>query len=213
MGVAELVKELAKDRAFYDSSGGGVTLSGGEPLAQAGFATAVLQRLKEMGIGTGLDTCGFAPEESLRQAVRATDVLLFDLKFIDRESHAAFTGQPNELILRNIILARALRDNGEARPRIWIRTPLIPGATATEDNITAIGRFIASHLDGALERWELCAFNNLCREQYKRLGMEWAYAKTPLYRRVELETMAEWARSTGVDPSRVFVTGATRESP
>ncbi len=208
--VDALAEELAKDRAYFESSGGGVTLSGGEPLAQSGFAIALLQRLKEKGIATALDTCGFAATEGMGQALRSTDTLLFDLKIMDRVSHMAFTGQPNELILKNVLLARTLREAGETGARLWIRTPLIPGATATRENIVAIGAFIAEHLDGVLERWELCAFNNLCREQYRRLGMEWAYAETPLYDTSQLDEISGWARASGVDPSRVAVTGAAR---
>ncbi len=210
VSVPALVEELSKDRAYYESSGGGVTLSGGEPLAQSVFTTALLRRLKEKGIGTALDTCGFAAADVFTRALNEADVLLFDLKIMDRESHIAFTGQPNEPILQNMLLARRLRETGEAGVRLWIRTPLIPGATATRENLNGIGRFIARHLDGMLERWELCAFNNLCREQYRRLGMEWAYAETPLYETSQLEEIAGWARASGVDPSRVAVTGATR---
>ncbi len=69
----------------------------------------------------------------------------------------------------------------QTRPfELWIRTPLIPGATTSEENLQAIGRYLADTLNGSISRWELCAFNNLCRDQYKRLGMEWAYAQTPL---------------------------------
>jgi pyruvate formate lyase activating enzyme len=212
IGVNALVSELVKDRAFFESSGGGVTLSGGEPLAQAGFATAILKRLKAAGIETALDTCGLATRECFRQALRETDTLLFDIKFIDPQAHASFTGQSNELILANICQARAFQDAENSHLRIWVRTPLIPGATATEKNLAAIGGFLAENLDGALERWELCAFNNLCREQYTRLGRSWDYAATPLYARDELDSMAAWARSTGIDPARVAITGAARES-
>ncbi|MGA2641270.1 MAG: glycyl-radical enzyme activating protein [Spirochaetia bacterium] len=210
VGAAALAAELIKDRAFYESSGGGVTLSGGEPLAQAAFVSAVLHVLKEQGILTALDTCGFAPADSLERLLPDLDLVLYDLKAIDPASHRAFTGQTNELILRNLMsLQAACRKNGD-RPRLWIRTPLIPGATATAENIRAIGSFLAEHLDGTMERWELCAFNNLCRDQYKRLGILWAYAETPLMSRGELQECADQARSSGIDPDLVTVSGAAR---
>jgi pyruvate formate lyase activating enzyme len=205
-----LAGELARDLAFYESSGGGVTLSGGEPLAQPAFAAALLRSLKRRGIPTALDTCGFASEECLNGVLPDADLLLFDVKALDPSLHKVFTGQSNEVILKNLLsIPEARRRNG-GRPGLWIRTPLIPGATATADNLRAIGSFLAENLDGSIERWELCAFNNLCRDQYRRLGRRWAYADTPLMGRGELDELAGYARSSGMDPRLVSVTGAAR---
>ena len=211
VGVDALVADLLKDRAYYEASGGGVTLSGGEPLAQPGFSAAVLRALHERGISTAIDTCGFASTEALEAVLPHADLVLFDLKFIDSNMHEEFAGQANEPILRNLELVRSARHARGDRPRIWIRTPLIPGATATGENLRAIGTWIALHLDGAVERWELCAFNNLCRDQYRRLGIDWAYAGTPLVSRDSLDALADDARASGVDPALVTVTGAARE--
>ncbi len=93
---------------------------------------------------------------------------------------------------------------------LWIRTPLIPGATASDENLSAIGRYLAGHLDGTVARWELCAFNNLCRDQYTRLGLEWAYANTPLMTRLELAHCEQVAKASGFHPELVLATGATR---
>jgi pyruvate formate lyase activating enzyme len=209
VSVEELVAELERDRAYYDSSSGGVTLSGGEPLAQPAFAAAVTSALKQHGIATAIDTCGFASAGNLDQVMQDADLVLFDLKAIDDAAHRSFTGQSNEVILRNLRGIPAAR-TPRGLPRLWIRTPLVPGATATADNIHAIGSFLADHLDGVPERWELCAFNNLCRDQYTRLGLAWACAGTPLMSSDELEAMADAARSSGVDPGIVTVTGAAR---
>ena len=168
-----------------------------------------MHALKERGIPTAVDTCGFAAAESLAQVLPEADLVLYDLKTADDAAHRAFTGQGNDVILRNLRGIRAAR-NGLGRPRLWIRTPLIPGATATVDNLRGIGSFLADHMDGVPERWELCAFNNLCRDQYTRLGREWEYAMTPLMSPDELEAMAAAARSSGVDPRIVAVTGAAR---
>jgi pyruvate formate lyase activating enzyme len=205
-----LAMELIKDRAFYESSGGGVTLSGGEPLAQPAFTAALLRCLKEREISTALDTCGFASKECLERVLPDVDLLLFDVKVLDPSSHRALTGQSNEIILRNLLAIPEQQRRRRGEPRLWIRTPLIPGATATADNLRAIGCFLAGHLDGSLERWELCAFNNLCRDQYLRLGIRWAYAETPLMSRDELDELAEHARSSGIAPELVTVTGAAR---
>lgn len=79
---------------------------------------------------------------------------------------------------------------------LWIRTPLIPGATAHSENLQGIGAFLVQHLNGKVERWELCAFNNLCRDKYRRLGMEWKYQHTPLLTAEELAALTEAARSS-----------------
>ncbi len=211
VGVDALVAELLKDRAYYEASGGGVTLSGGEPLAQPGFSTAVLRALREQGISTAVDTCGCTSTEALDALLPHADLVLFDMKFLDSAVHKEYTGQSNEVILRNLELVRSTQRAHGGRPRLWIRTPLIPGATATAGNLQAIGAWIAGHLDGAVERWELCAFNNFCRDQYRRLGIDWAYADTPLMSRDSLDNLAVDARTSGVDPGLVTVTGAARE--
>ena len=98
-----------------------------------------------------------------------SDLVLFDLKEIDSDRHARFTGQPNERILANLrALAEQMR-SGPLPAELWIRTPLIPGATASEANIRGIGAFIARELAGVVARWELCAFNNLAADKYRRL--------------------------------------------
>jgi pyruvate formate lyase activating enzyme len=211
VGVDALVAELLKDRAYYEASSGGVTLSGGEPLAQPGFSTAVLRALRGRGISTAVDTCGFSSTEALEGMLPHADLVLFDLKFMDSSLHEEYTGQANTVILRNLELVRSAQRAHEGRPRLWIRTPLIPGATATGENLRDIGAWIAGHLDGAVERWELCAFNILCRDQYRRLGIAWAYADAPLMSRDSLDALADDARASGVDPALVTVTGAARE--
>jgi pyruvate formate lyase activating enzyme len=93
---------------------------------------------------------------------------------------------------------------------LWIRTPLIPGATFSDENLSALGCYLADHLDGTVSRWELCAFNNLCRDQYKRLGMEWSYAQTPLMTAGELTRCEQIAKASGFCPDLILATGATR---
>jgi len=210
MTVEQTLAELLKDRAYYEKSGGGVTLSGGEPTLQPDFSEALLRGLKAQGISTAIDTCGLASARTLDRLLHYTDLVLFDLKLFDPSLHREFTGLSNAQILENLDHIRdAIR--GQDHPiDLWIRTPLIPGATATQANLSAIGRHLASHLDGMVSRWELCAFNNLCRDQYTRLGLEWAYARTPLMTRDELSGWEGVARSSGFNPDLVIATGATR---
>jgi pyruvate formate lyase activating enzyme len=208
--VEEVLAELLKDRAYYEKSGGGVTLSGGEPTLQPDFAEALLRGLKEQGISTALDTCGLCSTRRLDRLLPYTDLVLFDLKFQDSNAHRKFTGVSNETILENLKHIRDFIDRQDHPIRLWIRTPLIPGATDAEENLSAIGGYLSDNFNGTVSRWELCAFNNLCRDQYTRLGLDWAYARTPLMTREELSRSEQIARASGFRPELVFATGATR---
>jgi pyruvate formate lyase activating enzyme len=210
VGLEELLSELLKDKVYYDKSGGGITLSGGEPLMQPKFAANLLRRLKENGVSTAVDTCGLCSAASLEMVLPYTDLILYDLKEIDPEKHRQYTGQDNRRILENLIF---LRDYLTARPAataLWIRTPLIPGATANRETVERVGKFIRDNLEGRVQRWELCAFNNLCRDKYRRLDMEWKYASTPLLSREELHELEQIAKQTGTNPDIISATGATQ---
>lgn len=176
---------------------------------QPAFALALLKALREKGVSTALDTCGLCQPEVLKRLAAETDLILFDLKLMDANAHRKWTGADNHRILENLHgLSGYLGEHPEKR--LWIRTPLIPGATFSEENITAIGAWLAEHLPGQVERWELCAFNNLCRDKYRRLGLEWSFAETPLLGQEEMDQAGKWAKGAGFDPARVFVTGAAR---
>jgi pyruvate formate lyase activating enzyme len=208
--VEALVGELLKDGAYYQASGGGVTASGGEPAMQPGFVADLFERLRAAGISTALDTCGLAPPRALARMLPHVDLLLFDLKEIDAARHREFTGQDNSAILQALLSVREYLAGSAPSTRLWIRTPLIPGATASRENLEGLGAWLAAHMDGLVERWELCAFNNLCRDKYRRLGLEWQFATTPLLAAEELDTWADIARRSGVRPEMVFASGATR---
>lgn len=210
VGVEALLAEVCKDRTYFETSGGGVTASGGEPMMQPEFVTAFMRRLKEAGISTALDTCGLASHKSLKKVLPYVDIVLFDLKEIDPHKHRAFTGQCNEVILDNLLFVRDYVKHTAPETRLWLRTPLIPDATATPENVTGLGAFIAQNLDGLVERWELCAFNNLCRDKYRRLGLAWPYGETPLLTAETLQTLEEHAQESGVAPDIVIATGPTR---
>jgi len=210
LSVGELVSELVKDRTYYDKSSGGVTLSGGEPTLQIRYLVELLARLKMEGIQTAVDTCGMCSAATLDRMLEHTDLILYDLKEIDSQRHKQYTGQPNELILENLqYIGRQLKERWPDK-RLWVRTPLITGVTATHENIQGIGRFIADQLADVVERWELCAFNNLCRDKYARLDQDWEYLDVSLLTQMELDNFAEAARNSGVRPDIVFATGATQ---
>ncbi len=203
-----LIAELIKDQAYFEASSGGITISGGEPTMQTTFAAALLQGIKARGIHTALDTCGQCPWKSLETLLPFTDMVLFDIKLIDPHKHQTFTGHTNELILANLSsVAASIRDKGGV---LWIRTPIIPQATDTPENLRAIGAFIAHNLNGCVQRWELCAFNNLCRDKYRRLDKDWAFKDCELIPKDRMEELAAVAKSTGVDQGIVHWSGATR---
>ena len=208
--LEELTGELLKDRAYFEKSGGGITLSGGEPTLQPLFAARLLRALQGHGLSTALDTCGACPPQALEDCLEFSDLVLFDLKEIDAQQHARFTGVSNEKILKNFARTCAhLRERGR-QTRLWVRTPVIPQATDTPANISGIGAFIAREAGALVERWELCAFNNLCRDKYARLDLPWAYAGCDLLSSGCMEQLARIARLSGVDPEIVHWSGSTR---
>ena len=205
-----LVTEVLKDRVYFEKSEGGVTLSGGEPSVHGRFAAALLRALKSRGIHTALDTCGQASWETLETLLTHTDLVLFDVKEIDPEKHRRLTGRSNELILENLIRLRRHIEAHAAPQTLWVRTPMVPNATACRENIEGIGNFLARELAGAVSRWELCAFNNLCRDKYLRLDQHWPYHNEPLMTKEEMEACAAVARASGVAPGIVHWSGPTR---
>lgn len=213
VSVDNLFNEVIKDRSYFQKSGGGVTLSGGEPALQADFCAALMARLQAAGIQTALDTCGMVSHKSLEKILPHTDLLLFDLKEIDPVRHTAFTGQSNTVIFENLLFVRDYIRQRAPEMRLWVRTPLIPGATATQANLAGISAFLTQHLVDLIERWELCAFNNLCRDKYRRLGIAWEYETTPLLTRAELDQLENWARHSAFPAERIFATGATQTPP
>lgn len=133
--ASELVEQLSRDLVFYQISGGGLTLSGGEPSAQPEFARALAEQIHEKGIGTAIETCGFCKWELLEPIIRACDIILYDIKHMDSTLHEKWTGVPNQLILDN---ARRI---GEMGKQMIIRIPLIPGVNHDDENLAATGDF------------------------------------------------------------------------
>ena len=206
----DLLAELLKDAAFFKQSGGGVTASGGEPTLQAAFTAHIFQALQAQGIHTALDTCGFCSSESLQTILPQTDLVLYDLKTIDPQRHQQYTGKDNQRILENLRMLRDLVQTQYPQTKLWIRTPLIPGYTADAENIRQVGAFISTELPEAVERWELCAFNNLCRTKYQRLDQTWVLEGESLLIRAELDAIGEVARHSGADPQIISITGAAK---
>ena len=194
----ELFGELMKDRAYWGEDGG-VTLSGGEILMQSDEAAKLLKLLHDAGVHTAVDTCGFVSRKAIEKVLPYTDIFLFDLKLFDSAEHKKFTGQNNEIILDNF---EFLTQTGK---RIWVRTPVIPGATDTDENI----RGIASVVRCRVEKWELCAFNNLCGDKYERLGEKWMFSDAALMTKERMDELVSIAKSAGAE--RVVWSGLSRK--
>jgi len=162
--VASLADEAERDRAFYEQSGGGVTLSGGEPLAQPAFALALLEELKSRRLSAVLDTCGQAKSDVLERAVALSDLILYDLKLMDSEAHRRFTKAGNGLILENL---RRLDRLGKP---IRVRIPLVVGVNDGEENISASIVFLKTL--SSVQRVDLLKYHKGGQEKYRNLDKE-----------------------------------------
>ncbi len=170
--VDELVERLMQDKAFYDRSGGGITISGGEALCQVDFVVEVFKRMKEKGVHTALDTSGFAQWDTVAKTMPYTDLYLYDLKHMDSEKHNAVVKVPNEQILAN---AKLLAENGK---KLQIRIPVIPLFNDDEENIRATAEFCKT-LGEAVSVVQLLPYHNLGVMKYLRISDEKAVEATP----------------------------------
>ena len=160
--VEELLPTLLEDREFYENSSGGVTLSGGECLMQADFCRDLLHALKEEGIHTAVDTCGFVKEETLAKVVPYTDIFLYDLKAYHSETHQRATGVPNEIILQNLLY---LNEIGKA---VEIRIPYVPQFNAQE--MDDIAKFLAPLTN--ITKVRILPYHSYAKSKYASLSME-----------------------------------------
>jgi pyruvate formate lyase activating enzyme len=159
--IAELLAEIEKDRVFYEQSGGGVTLSGGEVLCQPEAARELAQACQIRGIHVAIDTCGHAPYENLARLLDCADLFLYDLKHLDSLRHRKFTGQDNHLILDNLLRLSA---TGQS---IHLRIPLIENFNADDAHIESVARFVRQL---NLSRIDLLPYHNTGSSKYERLG-------------------------------------------
>jgi len=163
--VESLMHIIRKDVPFFDTSGGGVTFSGGEPLMQAEFLLEMLDACGQEDIHRALDTTGYTDPDTLKRVAHHTDLFLFDLKFMDPEKHRHYTGVSNEQILKNL---EALACN---KNRIIIRIPLIPGINDDEDNINSFAAFIA-HLP-QIKTVHILPYHDFQKSKYDKFSMNY----------------------------------------
>jgi pyruvate formate lyase activating enzyme len=200
-GVEALLALAQRDRPFFEKSGGGITLSGGEPLLQHPFLREFLPRCREARLQVALDTSGCARPEVVTPLLDWIDLVLFDLKLMDPEDHQRLVGVPLPVVLRCLEAVVA-----SGRP-LWIRTPLIPGMTDHPENIRAVAAYLAGNVP-TLARWDLLAYSNLCAGKYGMLGRPFALAGVPLLERAAVERLAAVAAQAGI--SGVRWSGPTR---
>lgn len=206
--IEEVVRLASRDKLLFANSGGGVTISGGEPLLQAHRVTEIAGALREQGVHVAVDTCGAVNPDVLATVLPVVDLVLLDLKLLDRENATGMLGSAATRVPAfATALARSVREAG--RPEVWIRTPVIPGATDAPENIRAIGRFIAAELAGVVSRWELCAFNPLGAEKYRRLGIRWRYEEADLIPADALEELRAVGAEAVGSTVEVVATGLT----
>jgi pyruvate formate lyase activating enzyme len=166
MTVEQVMSEVEKDRPFYRRSGGGLTVGGGEPLAQYQFAAELFEAAHESYIHTALETCGHAPWPHFAVVLQHVDLLQFDIKHMDPAKHKELTGQSNELILDNLRKVRSIKD-----PRdVIIRVPVVPGCNDAKDNIRATVEFAA---ELGFRRIELVPYHRLGTSKYAQYGMDY----------------------------------------
>lgn len=164
MSVQEVMTELLKDEVFYAESGGGVTFSGGEPLAQPEFLRDLASACRARGIHTAIDTCGFGNTDTVVALGRLVDLVLFDIKLMDDAAHSRYTGVSNSQILANLKALDAIHHN------LWLRIPLIPGINDSRENLEATAR-LASSLHN-VRRVTLLPYHKTGVQKFRRLGME-----------------------------------------
>lgn len=160
--VEELLPLLLEDKDFYETSGGGVTLSGGECLCQSDFCAAILKALKEEGINTAVDTCGFVKKDAIDKVMPYTDVFLYDVKALDEAVHIRCTGQSNKVILEN------LKYIDSCNKSIEIRIPYVP--EFNDDEISAIANFLKTLKN--VKAVKILPYHNYAGSKYESLNME-----------------------------------------
>lgn len=188
----EAFLQAEQDKLFYDASGGGVTITGGEALFQPDFTLSILQQCKKANINTAVETCGFAKWDVLRSVAQYADLVLYDVKHMDSNEHKRFTGVENELILSNL-----KRLSNELRVPVIIRTPIVPGYNASEENIAAMAKFISKEVPTCIEV-NLLPYHNLGEGKSEQLEIENTSFKSISPSEAEMLKLKEIIRGYGL---------------
>lgn len=190
--IEQVLDEVEQDVPFYDNSGGGMNISGGEPTVHPEFTFKLLEGARERGISSCLDTNGNCKWEVLEPLLDYVDVVLYDLKHLDSEQHRKMTGVGNELILENL---RRLSERGV---RVWLRIVVIPEHSDSLEYHERVADFLKT-LPNAPERIDLLPFHNWCESKYKQLGVEWGFADRDAMDPTLLRPAIQVYRNAGLD--------------
>lgn len=189
VSISELLDYIEQDRAFYEQSGGGVTLGGGEVTAQPEAAINLLMACKQSGINTAIETCGYAKKETLMRFAEFVDLFLFDLKHIDPERHFELTGVRNEMILEN------LEELIMKRQHVKVRMPMLKGINDSEAEIRGVIEFLKPFREFKnFEGIDLLPYHKLGVNKYLQLGMEYPIEGDPSLSDEELERIEGWIK-------------------
>lgn len=201
VSTESVMDEVMADRAFYASSGGGVTLSGGEPLMQRDFAQTLLAQCKDQGIHTAIETAANCRWEDLASLLPVTDLFMMDIKQMDPTQHKAATGVSNERILAN---ARRMAESGKP---ILFRTPVVPTVNDSPDDIRAIARFVhelgelgvaEQNKACGLPQYELLSFHRLAADKYTSLGLDYRAAMLEAPSKEQMGMLTDIAREENI---------------
>ena len=178
MGIGEIMEEVDRDVSFYRHSGGGVTISGGEPLMQPEFAAELAEAVKKHGHHLAIETTGYAPWESVKKVFDKVDLILYDVKSMDAKIHKDYTGVSNELILDNLFKAAQHGYN------ITVRVPLIEGVNASEENFRKLAEFMNK---ANIRNIDLLPYHTFGESKYKQLRTEYSFSGTkPQKEKIEM---------------------------
>lgn len=159
--VEQLMIEIEKDQPFFEQSGGGVTLSGGEVMTQIDFVERVVESCKERGISVAIDTCGYAPSEYFMRILKNVDLFLYDIKLLDAKLHQYYTGKDNALILKNLKLL------SDAKAKINLRLPLIGGVNTADQDINGIIEMVKTL---SIQSVNLLPYHDIATGKYRKLN-------------------------------------------
>ncbi|MGB2799373.1 MAG: glycyl-radical enzyme activating protein [Dehalococcoidia bacterium] len=190
--VEEVLDEVEMDMPFYENSGGGMNITGGEPLVHPEYTAELLQGARARGISSCLDTNGNCKWEVLEPLLEYVDVVLYDLKHIDSGEHRRLTGVGNELILDNL---KKLLEMGQS---VWLRIVVIPDYSDSLDYHEKVAAFLKT-LPHPPERIDLLPFHNWCESKYRQLGIRWSFADTPAMDPSMLRPAIEIYRDAGLE--------------
>jgi pyruvate formate lyase activating enzyme len=188
MSLEETLKEIEKDKPFYENSGGGVTFSGGEPLIQCQFLLEICRLCNERNISTALDTTGYARWEIMEKVLEYVDLVLYDIKHLNPGKHIEATGVSNEIILENF-------KKTASKVKTWLRIPIIPGFNDSSDHINELIGFSKGL---SLEKISLLPCHTWGEPKYERLGRIYSLEGTASMAPESLEEIKDHMESKGL---------------